>query len=154
MTKLKEILQALIDIIKALRAQPALQPKVEPKVELPPEVVEKIIEPPVESINDLIYRICKEEGLSKDLTNQLWNTIKGESNFNPRAINHNKDKYGKILSTDYGLCQWNDYYHIGKNKTIPTVELAYDPEYSVRKMAQFFRAGKQRLWMAWQKIYL
>lgn len=73
---INQILRKLIEIIKALRAQPALQPKVEPKVELPPEVIEKIIEPQP-NIKELAYAMGSVE------TNYFYTKSLGMRNNNP-----------------------------------------------------------------------
>lgn len=54
--------------------------------------------------------ICDEEGLTVEEKNTLCATIGGESGWRTQAINHNRVD-GKVVSTDFGICQWNDYYH-------------------------------------------
>lgn len=94
--------------------------------------------------------ICDEEGLDTALKNTLCATIGAESGWNPKAKNENK-KNGKVLSTDWGICQINDYYHIGKGKSFPSVQYVLDnPEACVRWMCKQWRAGNQHLWSAYK----
>ncbi|ATW30910.1 lytic transglycosylase (plasmid) [Candidatus Williamhamiltonella defendens] len=48
-----------------------------------------------------------------------------ESGLNPRAINHNKNKAGKVLSTDFGLMQINSL-HIPTLKTLGVIRSKED----------------------------
>lgn len=101
--------------------------------------------------------ICDEEGLTgthlldpvhsdKDI---LCACIQQESNFNPRAINYNK-KDGKVVSTDYGLCQINDYYHIGPGKEFESSDQVMNfPELSVRYMIKELKAGHLDYWVSY-----
>lgn len=94
--------------------------------------------------------ICDEEGLSVLDKNVLCACVQVESNFNPQAFHHNKDKNGNILSTDYGICQVNDYWHIGPGKEFPSTDyVLQNPEQDVRWMCKQWKAGNQHLWMSY-----
>ena len=85
--------------------------------------------------------------LPKDV---LCGCIEVESGFNPLAIHQNKDITGKVWSTDYGICQINDYWNIGQGKPFQTSEFVLDnPEASVRYMITQFMAGNERLWASY-----
>lgn len=102
-----------------------------------------------EDIRTMIFRVCKEEGLSDDLTNQLYATICCESEFNPKAKRLNDNG-----TTDYGLCQFNDYWYIGPGKPIPSVEVALnDPEFCVRVMARQFKNGRAHDWICYRNLF-
>lgn len=101
--------------------------------------------------------ICDEEGLSVPNKNVIDACIHQESNYNTQAVNHNLDKVtGKTLSSDWGLCQINDYYHIGQGKEFASVEeVLNNPEKSVRFMIKMMKAGKMNLWVSYtSKAYL
>lgn len=91
--------------------------------------------------------ICDEEGLSVPDKNIITAVISCESGFNPKAVNKNSDAR---KSTDYGICQYNDYWYIGKGKPIPSVEVALnDPEFCVRTMIKQFKAGRLKDWVCY-----
>ena len=74
--------------------------------------------------------ICDEEGLDLEQKNTMCATIGAESGWIPTAI-HKNILNGKVFSTDFGICQWNDYYH---GKEITPDEAVNDPEKAVRLM--------------------
>lgn len=89
-------------------------------------------------------------GLSVDDKNVLSACIYQESQFNNGAINHNRDSAGKILSTDWGLCQINDYYHIGEGKDFPTVQYVLEnPDKVVAWMIAQQQHGGLKQWVSY-----
>ena len=93
--------------------------------------------------------VMDEFGLSKKEKDLLCAIIEAESRFNNKAICRNKNSIGKIVSTDWGILQINDYYHIGADKTFPSVDYVLNnPDACVRFMVKMFRAGKLKLWVA------
>ena len=98
--------------------------------------------------------ICDEEGLTVAQKNTLCETVKCESGFNPLAKHENKNAKGVITSTDWGICQINDYWHIGPNKSFPSVEYVLNnPEACIRWMCTMWKANKQMLWVCYKKLY-
>jgi hypothetical protein len=101
--------------------------------------------------------ICDELGLTVDQKNVLCACIYQESRFmNRRAdgspvINQNRDSYGNVWSTDYGIGQVNDYYHCSPGKTFPSVQYVMDnPEAVIRWMAGIMkRTGKLQPWSSY-----
>ena len=94
--------------------------------------------------------ICDEQGLSLEGKNLICAVIQAESNFNINATNKNKNKAGVTVSTDWGICQINDYYHVGSGKAFSSVqEILDNPEKSVIFMIKMYRAGKLGLWVAY-----
>jgi hypothetical protein len=102
--------------------------------------------------------ICDDVGLSYDQKNILCACLYQESRFMNRhsdgtpVINQNKDpKTGAVWSTDYGIGQVNDYYHIGQGKDFPTVDYVMDhPEAVVRWMAEIMKTtGKLAAWSSY-----
>lgn len=93
--------------------------------------------------------ICDEEGLTVDLKNTLTACVQQESQFKNSAIGRNI-KNGKVLSTDWGICQVNDYYHCGPGKTFPSAAyVVANPDAAVRWMARMFKAGQAKLWVSY-----
>lgn len=89
-------------------------------------------------------------GLSVDQKNTLCACIFQESRFKNSAVNHNKNGYGQTTSSDWGICQVNDYFHIGPNRDFPTVDyVVANPEKVVRWMIKLQLAGQLHLWSSY-----
>ena len=94
--------------------------------------------------------ICDSEGLDWNTKNVLTACVEVESNFNPQAVHPNKDKDGNVWSTDWGICQVNDYWNIGEGKPFPSTDyVLQNPEACIRWMCQMFKAGKMGLWASY-----
>jgi len=91
---------------------------------------------------EMIKRIAKEEEVDSEI---LLAVIRCESDLNPRAINKNPDG-----STDYGLCQFNNYWYWTQEKIISPEEALYNPEKAVRVMAQCFKKGRAKDWICYR----
>ncbi len=112
--------------------------------------------------------IADEEGLNVEQKNTMCATIGGESGWNPKAKNENRDRNGKLLSTDWGICQINDYYHIGLGMILGAIVPSYfgravigsafpsvdyvlkNPEACVRWMCTQWKAGHRTWWIAYK----
>jgi hypothetical protein len=91
--------------------------------------------------------IADQVGMSVYDKNVLWACVRQESNFDTQAIHVNHDGKGNVLSTDYGIAQINDYWHIGDGKDFPSVDyVMQNPEADMRWMAKCFQNGQQNLW--------
>lgn len=98
-----------------------------------------------------VRAICDLEGLNEQQKNDLSGTIHCESNYNPNCVHPNVVN-GITTSTDYGICQINDYFHIGIGKDFPSVEyVLQNPEACVRWMCKQWLAGNGRLWVCYLK---
>lgn len=86
--------------------------------------------------------ICDQEGLTPDQKNLLSQVVHCESGYDVTATHANK-KDGKVTSTDYGICQWNDYFH---GKEITPEQALHDPEKAIRLMCKYVKAGQIKLW--------
>ncbi len=76
--------------------------------------------------------------------------IMGESEFYNNAKNYNRNSKGEITSTDFGICQINDRWHIGPNKDFPSVEYVLaNPDKCVRWMCRMFQIGHINAWVAY-----
>lgn len=80
--------------------------------------------------------------------------IMGESGFynykNGKPVsNQNLRKDGTLSSTDWGICQINDRYHVGKGNDFITIDyvLAH-PEIAVTWMVKMYRLGHLNWWCA------
>lgn len=97
--------------------------------------------------------ICDEIGLTYEQKNTLCGCVYQESRFltNPKP-NVNKDpKTGLVWSTDYGIVQVNDYFHIGPGKDFPSIEYVIaNPEKCIRWMAGIMKAtGALQPWSSY-----
>jgi hypothetical protein len=98
-----------------------------------------------EAVRHSVRVIADEEGLTLFQKNLMCQVIHCESGWNIHAINHNMVA-GKVASTDYGLCQWNDYYH---GKEISPDDAVNDPEKAVRLMCTYVKKGLIREWVCY-----
>ena len=90
-------------------------------------------------MEQMVRRVAKEEGVDPDL---IAAVIWCESGMNPRAIKRNPNG-----TTDYGLCQFNDYWY---RHIIDPGTALNRPEKAVRVMCQQFRAGHKADWICFR----
>lgn len=91
--------------------------------------------------------ICDEELLTTWDKNDLCATVGAESNWNPRAIG----KKNGDGSTDYGICQINDHYWIGKGKQFPSTDYVLEnPEACIRWMCRQWKMGNKNWWYGYK----
>lgn len=146
------IIRALKKVLALLQQQSNPAPIVEPEPIKEPEPM-----PEPETLQAMARRVCKEVGLTTEMTRHLMATIHGESGWNPKARGRNYDKKTKkLLSTDWGLCQLNDKWYVGPKCEIKTPEEAIaNPEKCVRVMAKAWKKGRAVDWRAYKyKSYL
>jgi hypothetical protein len=92
-------------------------------------------------------------GLSVKDNDILCAVIQCESGFNAECIHRNYSD-GRLTSTDWGICQINDYFHIGKGKDFPTIRYVLEnPETCVRWMVKQWKRGEagKRMWICYSK---
>jgi hypothetical protein len=95
--------------------------------------------------------ICDEEGLTAGQKYIMSKVVHCESGYHPATIHPNLYD-GKVVSTDYGICQWNDHYH---GTEISPDQAVHDPEKAVRLMCQYVKAGKINQWVCYSSgLYL
>jgi len=93
--------------------------------------------------------MCDDAKLNYAQKNEICATIYGESEFNNNAVCRNKNKKGEVTSSDWGICQINDYWHCGKGKTFPSSDyVVAHPEKAVMFMIKMYKAGQIDLWIA------
>lgn len=153
------------DLVVDVRAFP--EPQNGPVSPVPAPVEEKPAPGPDPRIAELSWAdpkgaykltriMCDEMGLTKRQKDILCACIFQESRFMNRypngkpVINQNK-KNGQVWSTDYGIIQVNDYWHIGPGKTFPSVAYVMDnPDKMVRWMVrEMKRTGRLQPWSSY-----
>lgn len=90
--------------------------------------------------------ICDEEGLSVFQKDTMSQVVHCESGYKTNIVHPNKRPSGAVTSTDYGICQWNDFFH---GKEITPDEALHDPEKAVRLMCQYVKAGRISQWVCY-----
>lgn len=140
----------LIKVISELIAKMFAEPQVEPQVTTAQPIIAE--EPPKYDWDTPVLArhsvrvICDEEGLTLEQKNLITAVISCESGFRVNAINGNKDG-----TTDYGICQYNSYWYIGKGKPIASIDEALNnPEKCVRVMIKQFKKGQLKDWICYR----
>lgn len=88
--------------------------------------------------------LCDEMGLSLEEKNLICACIYQESQFKNSAVGRNSN------TTDWGIVQVNDYYHIGAGKDFPSVEyVVNNPEKMVRWMIRCYKQGQLKMWASY-----
>lgn len=137
-----------VDEIEYIPTPPPPLP--EPPAPPMPEPTPKYLWDTTANARHSVRVICDEEGLSVPEKNLITAVIAGESGFKNLAKLENK-KEGKVWSTDWGICQINDYFHIGPGKTFPSVKYVLEnPDKVVRWMIKQYRAGNLGWWVAYK----
>lgn len=130
--------------------------------EIPPEVVMQPIQTPP-SVDTLapdwstqqnayhnVRVLCDLANLNVTEKNLICACVYQESRFKNSALNNNKNAQGQIVSTDYGICQVNDYYHIGQGKDFPSVQYVLDnPDKVVQWMISMYQHGLLKQWVSY-----
>lgn len=153
-----KVAQAVVDYIASQRLKKApridLPAKPNPTPIMPPKAVLNPSAPydwsTPESSRHSLRVICDEEGLTVEQKNLMSQTLHCESGYNNATVHPNLNMHGLVTSTDYGICQINDHYHIGAGKDFPSVEYVHDnPEAVVRWMCKMVKARKLNLWVCY-----
>lgn len=146
---LKALLIKLRDLLIQQENYIPLVPPVSPTPPEPPKPSTEWAVAPASEKLELITtarEICKEIGLSAQLTQELIYTVQGESGWNSHCININTNGSG-----DYGIAQLNSDYYLVYNNMTPQ-EALDNPEKCLRIMAQAFKNGRSIDWIAHQHI--
>lgn len=94
--------------------------------------------------------LCDNAGLTVAEKNIICACIYQESRFLNTAVNHNKNAQGKVTSTDWGIVQCNDWYHVGKGKEFPSVQYITDnPDKMVQWMIDCYKRGTLKMWVSY-----
>lgn len=114
-------------------------------VDIAPANVNKLLWDTPENARHSVRVICDEEGLTVEQKNLMSQVVHCESGYKT-DITHPNLLDGKQVSCDYGICQWNDYYH---GKEITPDEAIHNPEKAVRLMCQYVKEGKINQWVCY-----
>lgn len=100
--------------------------------------------------------LCDLAGLAVYDKNVITACIEVESSFynylpNGEPVEHkNFNPNNSLSSTDWGICQINDYFHIGAGKDFPSVAYVLaNPEAVVSWMITQYKAGKITMWSSY-----
>ena len=153
---MKQFLEFIMSILKQLFAQSIpVTPALTVTVPIPSTPAVDTIAPkylwdtPINAKHS-VRVICDEEGLSVNDKNLICAVIEAESGFYNTAKNLNKRSDGTVSSTDFGICQINDRYHIGVGKDFPSVDYVLNnPDQAVRWMIKMYKAGLITMWCAY-----
>jgi len=93
--------------------------------------------------------LCDLAGLTFYQKDVITACITVESDFIITAEHQNKNAAGDVLSTDYGIVQINDYYHIGPGKDFPSAAYVLaNPGECVKWMIGKYQAGEISEWVS------
>lgn len=88
--------------------------------------------------------LCDKAGLTFYEKNVICACIYQESQFKNEAVGKNS------TSTDWGIVQVNDYWHIGKGRTFPSKAYVLDnPDKMVQWMIDMYKIGHLKLWVSY-----
>lgn len=141
-------IQALINQLKPpmndynTPPQPSVAP-VQPVVVPPPP---KYLWDTAENARHSVRVICDEEGLTAKQKNLMSQVVHCESGYKTTATHPNLNKNGKQVSCDYGIAQWNDFYH---GSEISPDEAVHNPEKAIRLMCSYVKTGKISQWVCY-----
>ncbi|HEX3861307.1 MAG TPA: hypothetical protein VHY35_06395 [Stellaceae bacterium] len=103
-----------------------------------------------------VRAICDLEGLTLAQKEDVTACVYVESQFtlNATHLNYAVDEvtgHRYLASTDYGIVQVNDYWHIGPGKDFPSAEYVLNnPEACVRWMCRYYKIhGNLNAWVSW-----
>lgn len=104
--------------------------------------------------------ICDELGLTLEQKDTLCATVGGESGWQSyylagakkgQPVKLENKVNGQVWSTDWGISQINDHYHIGPGKSFASVEFVLNnPEAVIRWMCKQWKAGNRNWWIAYK----
>ena len=100
--------------------------------------------------------LCDEEGLTLSDKNTICACIFQESQFSNLAVHENKNAAGVVLSTDFGICQINDYWHVKKYHDFASAQdIVANPTKAVVFMIDALKHGTLKQWVSYSsKAYL
>lgn len=105
----------------------------------------------IENNRHNVRALCDLAGLTEEEKNKISQVIHCESNYNPACV-HPNIVNGIVSSTDFGIAQINDFWHIGPGKDFETSQYVLDnPKECIEWMIKQFKAGNLRLWVCYNK---
>jgi hypothetical protein len=148
---LRFLAQLLYPRADEVKNSPVINPPepIQPPIEIKPAPPEPYMWDTTANSRHSVRVICDEMGLTLTEKNIITACIQQESNFNNKAIGRNM-KDGNLLSTDWGICQINDYWHVGPGKKWSSVaQIINNPDKAVKWMIQMYKQGQLKLWVSY-----
>lgn len=133
---------------------PITQPKEIPMPEEKPVIDPDSIVYPWDTPQHIYHNVrvlCDNAGLTFVEKNLICACIYRESEFKNNAVCYNRDSQGNILSTDFGICQINSYYHCaptGSPFPSPGYVVA-NPDKCAQYMIDCYRNGTLKMWVSY-----
>lgn len=94
--------------------------------------------------------LCDLAGLTLDEKNLICACVFQESQFKNTAVCRNKNAQGVVTSSDWGICQINDWYHIGIGKDFSTVDyVVANPDKCIQWMIAMYQHGMLKQWVSY-----
>lgn len=132
------------------------------------EIITPLLWDTVQNARHSVRVICDQEGLTWADKNDLCATVGAESGWMSYYLSGPKKgqpvirqniENGKVWSTDFGISQINDHFHIGPGKSFPSSQYVLDnPEACIRWMCKQWKLGNRNWWIAYKhgayKAYL
>lgn len=147
---IKNAMLILVSIYQQLIKQKQLSPVTKPIDNAIIKPMDNILLWDKDNARHSIRVMCDNAGLSLNDKNIITACIHVESNFDNTAKCENKDKNDKVWSTDWGICQINDYWHVIKFHDFPSVQYIIDnPEKAVAYMIQCYKDGRINQWVSY-----
>lgn len=114
----------------------------------------------MENCRHNVRALADLEGLTVEQKNLMSQVVHCESDYGPSIVHPNivtktlpdGTKHTYTASTDWGIAQWNDYYH---GKEISPVDAVDNPEMAIRLMCKYVKNGQIKQWVCYSSgLYL
>ena len=149
-TLIEKILQEIAKLIPILsflvkKVEDTTKTMDEPTNEEKPEIEKLKWDIPKDACHSF-RTICDKIGLSVNEKNMLAKVLNCESGFDIKAVRKNKNG-----TTDYSICQFNDYWWIGEGKPFSSPQDVFDnPEKQVRILIEEYKKGNLKWWICYK----
>lgn len=121
--------------------QPSSEP---PPIEQPPPLPQVLSFATPKEAWHAVRVLCDEAGLTSQEKDLICAVLYQESRFSNKAVNKNPK------STDYGIAQINDRFHIGPGKAFPSVDYVLShPDKVIQWMIRQYKLGNLHWWVAY-----
>lgn len=155
-------LSAILEGMKPATSSPAPKPTPTTPTQAPAPVNPDALNPWDQSIagnEHNVRALCDLAALALLGKNIITACVEIESNFQNYYIGttnpviHRNILNGKVESTDWGICQWNDFYHIGAGKDFASTDAVMaNPTAAVNKMIAYYKAGRINQWSSYVNL--
>lgn len=145
------MIQRLIAWLVSLLGKAPTEPQTVPRPEpvLPTPTPESLDWTTQKGAYHAVRVTCDDKGLTLDEKNLICACIFQESRFYNKAKCENK-KDGKVWSTDWGICQINDYWQVGVGKPFSSAqEIVDNPQKAVEFMISMYKSRNLKAWVSY-----